>query len=121
MLNEKTHSNLFEMADLPPEVGRLVATMQEGEVSAPFVMVNPKTNRQQVAIVRLTKRHDTHRADFAEDYQVLKDMYENSKREEIITRWVEEKQKTTYVYIEEGWRNCEFKYNWLNTNMGNDR
>lgn len=121
MLNEKTHSNLFEMADLPPEVGRLVATMQEGEVSAPFVMINPKTNRQQVAIVKLTKRHDTHRADFAEDYQVLKDMYENSKREEIITKWVEEKQKTTYVYIEEGWRNCEFKYNWLNTNMNNDR
>lgn len=114
MLNEKTHSNFFEMADLPSEVGKIVANMQEGEISKPFVMINPKTNRQQVAIVKLSKRNESHRADFAEDYQVLKEMYENHKREEILQKWLEEKQKSTYVYIEEGWRNCEFKYKWLN-------
>lgn len=114
MLNEKTHSNMFEMADLPAEVGKVVATLKEGEISQPFVMMNPKTNRQQVAIVKLSKRKDSHRADFAEDYQVLKDLYENHKREEILQKWVEDKQKSTYVYIEEGWRNCDFKYNWLN-------
>ena len=114
MLNEKTHSNLFEMADLPSEVGKVVANMQVGEISKPFVMINPKTNRQQVAIVKLSKRNESHRADFAEDYQVLKEMYENHKREEILQKWLEEKQKSTYVYIEEGWRNCEFKYKWLN-------
>ena len=114
MLNEKTHSNMFEMADLPAEVGKVVATLKEGEISRPFVMMNPKTNRQQVAIVKLSKRKDSHRADFAEDYQVLKDLFENHKREEILQKWVEDKQKSTYVYIEEGWRNCDFKYNWLN-------
>ena len=114
MLNEKTHSNMFEMADLPAEVGKVVATLKEGEISRPFVMMNPKTNRQQVAIVKLSKRKDSHRADFAEDYQVLKDLFENYKREEILQKWVEDKQKSTYVYIEEGWRNCDFKYNWLN-------
>ncbi|MBO4721434.1 MAG: peptidylprolyl isomerase [Muribaculaceae bacterium] len=116
MLNEKEHSNLFEMADLPSEVGKVVATMQPGEISKPFVMMNPKTNRQQVAIVKLSKRNEAHRADFADDYQVLKDLYENHKRQEIIEKWIKEKQKTTYVYIEEGWRNCEFQYNWLNIN-----
>ncbi|MBR5639109.1 MAG: peptidylprolyl isomerase [Muribaculaceae bacterium] len=116
MLNEKEHSNMFEMADLPSEVGKVVATMQVGDISKPFVMMNPKTNRQQVAIVKLSKRVDAHRADFADDYQVLKDLYENHKRQEIIEKWIEEKQKTTYVYIEEGWRDCEFQYNWLNVN-----
>ena len=120
MLNEKTHSNLFEMADLPAEVGKIVSTMQVGEISKPFVMMNRATNRQQVAIVKLSKRVDSHRADFADDYQVLKDMYENHKREEIINKWIENKQKSTYVYIEEGWRNCEFKYKWLNT-YSNDK
>ena len=116
MLNAKTHSNLFEMADLPNEVGKVVASMQVGEISKPFVMINPATNRQQVAIVKLSKRIESHRADFADDYQVLKDLYENYKREEILTKWIEEKQKSTYVYIEEGWRNCDFKYKWLNIN-----
>lgn len=114
MLNEKTHSNLFEMSDLPSEVGKVVSTMKVGEISMPFVMMNPKTNRQQVAIVKLSKRNEAHRADFADDYQVLKDLYEDYKREETLKKWIEEKQKSTYVFIEEGWRNCEFKYNWLN-------
>jgi len=114
MLNEKEHSNMFEMADLPSEIGKIVATMQQGEISKPFVMMNPKTNRQQVAMVKLSKRVESHRADFADDYQVLKDLYEDHKRQEIIKKWVEEKQKSTYVYIEEGWRDCEFQYNWLN-------
>lgn len=114
MLNAKTHSNLFEMSDLPAEVAKVISTMQVGEVSAPFVMINKATNREQVAMVKLSKRIESHRADFADDYQVLKELYENHKREEILTKWVEEKQKSTYVYIEEGWRNCEFKYKWLN-------
>ena len=113
MLNEKTHSSQFEMADLPPEVGKKISTMQPGDISEPFVMVNPKTRREQVAIVKLVKRIDGHKADLAEDYMIIKDMCEAAEKERIIDKWVEQKQKSVYVYIEEGWRNCEFKYDWL--------
>ncbi len=113
MLNEKTRTNFFEMADLPSEIGKTVDKMKEGEISAPFIMMNEKNNRQQVAMVKLVKRIDGHKADLAEDYQRIKDMYEEKKKSEIIENWVKEKQKNTYVRIEDGWRNCEFKYNWL--------
>lgn len=113
MLNEKNHSGRFEMADLPAEVGKKVSTMQPGDISEPFVMLNPKTRREQVAIVRLVKRIDGHKADLAEDYMVIKEMCEASERERILREWVIEKQKSVYVYIEEGWRNCDFKYDWL--------
>lgn len=113
MLNEETHSNRFEMAQLPSEVGKLVDKMEVGEISKPFVMVNPKTRRDQVAIVKLFKRIDGHKADLAEDYQTLKSIYENRKKAEIVENWVKEKQRTTYVYIDENWRNCEFKYQWM--------
>ena len=26
--------------------------------------------------------------------------------------WIKNKQKNTYVRIEEGWRDCEFQYQW---------
>ena len=116
MLNEKTHSSQFEMADLPAEVGKKVATMQPGDISEPFVMINPKTRREQVAMVRLVKRIDGHKADLAEDYMIIKDMCEAATKEKIIRDWVIQKQKSVYVYIEEGWRNCEFKYDWLKNN-----
>ena len=113
MLNEKTHSSQFEMADLPAEVGKKVNTMQPGEVSEPFVMLNPKTRREQVAIVKLVKRIDGHKADLAEDYMIIKEMCEANEKEKIIRDWVTQKQKSVYVYIEEGWRDCDFKYDWL--------
>ncbi len=113
MLNEKNHSGRFEMADLPAEVGKKVSSMQPGDISEPFVMLNPKTRREQVALVRLVKRIDGHKADLAEDYMVIKDMFEASERERILRDWIIEKQKSVYVYIEEGWRNCDFKYDWL--------
>ena len=113
MLNEKTHSSQFEMADLPAEVGKKANTMQPGEVSEPFVMLNPKTRREQVAIVKLVKRIDGHKADLAEDYMIIKEMCEANEKEKIIRDWVTQKQKSVYVYIEEGWRDCDFKYDWL--------
>ena len=113
MLNEKTHSSRFEMADLPAEVGKKVYSMKAGDISEPFVMVNPKTRREQVAIVKLVKRIDGHKADLAEDYMIIKEMCEGEAKGKIIDDWVAQKQKSVYVYIEEGWRNCDFKYDWL--------
>lgn len=113
MLNEKNHSSRFEMADLPAEVGKKVSLMKPGEISEPFVMINPKTRREQVAMVKLVKRVDGHKADLAEDYMIIKEMCEAAAKERIIHDWVVQKQKSVYVYIEEGWRNCDFKYNWL--------
>lgn len=112
MMNPQTHTNLFEMADLPDEIGKVVDKLQVGEISEPFIAINKSNNRQQVAMVKLVRRIEAHKADLAEDFQVLKDMYENKRKAEIIDEWVKEKQKKTYVHISEGWRNCEFKYNW---------
>ena len=112
MTNEKTMSSKFEMADLNPEVAKQVDKLQVGEICKPFVLMNPKTNRETVAIVQLTRRIEGHKADLAEDYQTVKGMYENSKKQQILADWIKNKQKNTYVRIEEGWRDCEFQYEW---------
>ena len=112
MMNPQTHTTLFEMADLPDEIGKVVDKLQVGEISEPFIAINKSNNRQQVAMVKLVRRIEAHKADLAEDFQVLKDMYEKNRKAEINDEGVKEKQKKTYVHISEGWRNCEFKYNW---------
>ena len=112
MTNEKTMSAKFEMSDLNPEIGKLVDKMQVGEISNAFVMMNPKTNRETVAIVQLTRRIEGHKADLAEDYQTIKAMYENNTKQQIIADWIKNKQKNTYVRIEDGLRDCEFQYTW---------
>ena len=37
-------------------------------------------------------------------------MYEASRKNEILSDWVEKKIKDTYVHIEEGWDDCDFRY-----------
>ena len=114
MYNENNGSTKFEMSALPQEVAKKVNVMNEGDMSDPFIMIDPKYNKEIVAIVKLDKRIEGHKANLSDDYQILKQMYENSKKAEIIDEWIKKKQKETYVKIEDGWRNCEFKYDgWL--------
>ena len=112
MMNPNTHTTLFEMADLPDDIEKLVDKLNVGEMSEPFITINQSNNRQQVAMVKLVRRIEAHKADLAEDFQVLKTMYENQRKSDIIDEWVKEKQSKTYVHISEGWRDCEFKYDW---------
>ncbi len=108
MVNQQTGTPRFEMSQLPQEVAKTVNNM--AVVSKPFVMIDPKLNREVVAMVKLTNRTDGHKANMVDDYQTIKDMYENAQREKLLSEWLEKKIKDTYVRIEDGWRNCEFKH-----------
>ncbi len=110
MVNDDNGTTRFEMADLPQEVSKIVNTMSVGELSRPFIMKEPKRNRDIVAIVKLTNRIEGHRANLSDDYQMIKGMYENSIKDKKVSEWIEKKIKDTYVRIEDGWRNCDFKH-----------
>ncbi|MCM1520382.1 MAG: peptidylprolyl isomerase [Lachnoclostridium sp.] len=108
MVNEQSGSTKFQMSELPQEIAKVVSTMQPGDVSKAFIMKDPKTNQDIVAIAKLTARTESHRANLADDFQSIKDMYENAKRNEILTNWLSKKIKDTYIRVEEGWRDCDF-------------
>lgn len=110
MVNQNTGTVRFEMSQLPQEIAKAVAGLQLGEISPAFIMKDPKSSRDIVAIVKLTQRIDAHKANLADDYQLAKDMYEESQREKIVKDWLEKKIRDTYVRIEEGWRNCTFEH-----------
>ena len=114
MVNQATGSSRFEMQQLPPEVASMVEKMQPGDMSDAFIMKDERKNRDVAAIVRLTNRIPGHRASLAEDYNLIKQMYEASQREEILRKWVESRIREIYVSIEDGWDSCDFKYNgWI--------
>ena len=114
MTNNNDYSNLyrsskFEMQDLPTEIARQIEKMNPGDVSQAFIMKN-NNHKDVAAIVKLTERIPGHRANLSDDYNLLKKMYENHKKEEILKDWLEKKIKETYVKIEPGWQSDEFKY-----------
>ena len=110
MVNQETGTTRFEMSQLPQEIAMVVSKLQPGEISQPFIMHNEKNGREGVAMVRLSSRIDAHQANLSDDYQTIKDMYENARKQQIVDQWLAKKIKDTYVRIEDGWRGCEFQY-----------
>ena len=114
MVNRKEESNnygtsRFEMEELPQEVGKIINGMKIGEISKPFTMINPRQQKEVVAIVKLKSRTEGHKANISDDYQILKMIVENQKREEILDKWIAQKQKETYIRINDNWKNCDFQ------------
>lgn len=110
MLNQKTGTSKFEYQDLPQEVAKVVYGMNVGEISKPFSMISPTTNKEVVAVVKVKSKTPNHKANLIDDYQMLKGYYEGKKKEEFITNWIIKKQKETYISIDPQWQNCNFQY-----------
>lgn len=114
MVNENSGTVRFEMSELPAEIAKVVDKLEIGEISEPFIMIDPKRNREIVAIVKLTTRVEAHKANMADDYQLVKSMCEESIKAKKLKDWLDKKIKDTYVRIEDGWDGCDFQHEgWL--------
>lgn len=113
MFNSDDASTMWKMQDLPQEIAKVINTMEPGQISEPFIMKNNK-NADVVVIAKLTSRLDGHKANLSDDYQLIKGMYENQLRADIIKNWLAKKINDTYVKIEDGWADCTFEHDgWI--------
>ncbi|HZK69104.1 MAG TPA: peptidylprolyl isomerase, partial [Paludibacter sp.] len=96
--------------DLPAEVAKVVYGMNIGEVSKPFSMISPTTNKEVVAVVKIKSKVENHKANLTDDYQMLRGLYEEKEKQDFITNWIVKKQKETYISIDPAWKNCKFLY-----------
>ena len=104
-----TRFEMSELSSLSSELARTVESLEVGEISKPFTMINSK-GKTVCAIARLKNRTLTHRASITEDFQVMQDIVRGKKGEDVILNWIKEKQKSTYIRINPDWRDCEFQY-----------
>ena len=106
MANKNTGTARFEMQDLAQvsqEVAKMVENMNVGEISRAFTMINDK-GKEVCAIVKLKSRINGHKATISEDYQRLKAIVMEKRSEDKLEKWIKEKQKHTYVRINEKWQ-----------------
>lgn len=99
----------FQLSELNQDIARVVGEMAVGELSKPFVMTNSK-ERQVTAIVKVTNRIEGHTANINNDYQIIKQMAEEERREELMDEWLQNKINSTFVRIDPDWKGCDFKY-----------
>ncbi|MEE1347200.1 MAG: peptidylprolyl isomerase [Bacteroidales bacterium] len=110
MVNPEDGTRKFQLGQIPAEIAKAIQNLQEGQFSKPFVMMDDKKGRETIRMVRLLKKHDPHKANVSDDYDMLKSMFEGQKRKEVLDSWIVNKQKELYVVITPDWRRCEFQY-----------
>ena len=105
----RSQSSKFRMQDLAPEIARVVDTLKVGQVSDAFQMINSK-GKKVCAIIKLKSRVEGHRAKITEDFQVMKNMVLAQRKEDFLKEWVKNKLKSTYVRMNERYKDCAFEY-----------
>ncbi len=107
---ETGRTSKFQMRDLPSEIARVVDTLKVDEISDPFMMTSEANGKLECVIVKLKSRVDMHRATITEDFQVMKDIVLEKRKEEFTKEWIQNKIKSTYVRMNDRYKDCDFEY-----------
>lgn len=111
MVNPVTGNTFFEIGDLDPDIYFTIDTMDINEVSAPFEFKGP-TGETLFRIVQLQSRSAPHKANLQQDYAKIQDAAIQSKQNDYISGWVQEKIDATYVEIDAMYEGCPNLNNW---------
>jgi peptidyl-prolyl cis-trans isomerase SurA len=110
VINPQTQSTKFELQQIQPAIARVIENMEDGEISAPFLMKDQRLGVDQYTVVKLVRKTPPHRANMVDDYQTIKQMLEGEKREDTFKDWIKEKQRETYISISGDWGDCDFEF-----------
>jgi len=99
----------FKMQDLPPEVAKVVDTMQVGQVSRAFQLINQR-GKTVCVVAKLKSRIEGHKASISEDFQTLKEIVLQRRQNDRVHQWVVDKIKSVYTRLNDDYKDCKFEY-----------
>jgi peptidyl-prolyl cis-trans isomerase SurA len=107
LVNPKTGDTQFELDQFNTQDLYVIKDLKVGEISTPYESTDDK-GKTVFKVVQLKSRINPHRANLKEDYSMLKQLTEQHKHSEVVDNWITEKLKTTYVKIDDRYKNCNF-------------
>lgn len=113
LTDNQTGEDRLERSKLPAKTLTAITGLTEGGISSTF---EDEFDRQPVLkIIQLNRVVPAHKINYETDYARLKNMTINTKRQEILMKWVGEQIPDTFITVDEEYNNCEFKLNWRKT------
>ncbi len=111
MSDEYTGSSYFEKDQLKPADYNVLRNMKEGDISEPFESLdNEGRNGNTIyKILYLEKVIPAHVANYQDDYSALIDEVNNKNAMKAIEEFINEKMKTTYIFIDPMFQGCPFE------------
>lgn len=110
MADPNTGSAYFEIDQLKPQDYAAVSGLEVGQISDPIESLDNegRSGNPVYKIIRLDKIVPAHTATFENDYTELLEGVQNTKQQEAITEFIEEKILTTHIVIDPLFKDCNF-------------
>lgn len=106
----------WDMEDLnqvDQQIYLLTDAMEKGDITQPNLYVDIYERKQGIRIVRMMDRYPPHVANLNDDYTLIKSAAENDKKQRVVTNWVNSKIGNAYIRIDDEFKNCDFRSNWV--------
>ena len=112
LINPNSGSSMFIMKDLDPTLYFVIEKIIQGEISAPIIM-ELEDGQKAYRIVKLRKKTIAHTANLIEDYDKIRNVALEEKKQQTINKWLEEKIAKTYIKLEAELQDCTFNNKWI--------
>ena len=112
LINPTTGDTRFELTKLDPALYAQVQNLEEGEVSV-VLTEQDNTGRPYYKLISVTNRYPEHIANYAQDYNKIKELALRDKQLKVIEEWQQEKIAETYIKVNGNYRDCEYSSDWL--------
>ena len=112
MLTPNNSSSKFTKESLPPSIAKVVNKLKVGEISEAFLDV--QRGQETYKIIKIKSQTKPHKANLADDWSQFENMLKQEKQHKLLSKWINEKQSSTYISIDDSYKNAKFRFkNWI--------
>ncbi len=112
LVNPQTGNTFFEIDQLDKAIYFSIEKLSPGEISPPELYQTPDGS-QAYRILYLKSESTAHEANLKDDYSKIKAAAAQQKDELEFQRWIKEKSKGAYIFVEESYSGCELMKKWM--------
>lgn len=111
MQNAQDGSTKIPTDQLDPNIYFQIESMRVGEISQ-ATLFRTQSGEQQYRMIQYVSKTDPHQANLKDDYQKIQQAALTNKQNRVMADWFRKKRATTYIRINEEFKNCELLAPW---------
>lgn len=108
-------SDKLEKSTLPANIAYQIAGVNKGDLSDVFE--DDLNDKKVVTLLQVEDVIGAHRLDIATDYDRIKDLALNKKKNEMVEKWIKDEIPKTFISLNKRYDDCNFKMNFKKTAM----
>lgn len=112
MINPASLNTKFAENELDPTMLAILEKLKIGEVSRPIPM-DTEDRRKAFHIITVKSKSLPHVASLSTDYDLFQNIGLMTKKNDALDKWAKEKIKTTYVKVNDKYKECDFYKRWF--------